>query len=376
MPDVGTEAAAETLTFGVEEEFLLVDPHSRALAGTSDRVVAAAHRTMGDVVTPELNLCQIEIASGICTTTDELYRDLRQARDGLAHAASSVGSGVAATGTHPFSSWELQCVNRDIERYTRMEERYQVIARQQVICGCHVHVGIDDPELAIEVMNRSLVWLPGLLALSANSPYWHGVDTGFASYRTEVWERWPTSGMPPPVTDRAHYDALIAELCEIDAIEDATHVYWYVRPSANYPTVEYRPCDVCLDVEDTVAIAAIIRALAWTTARDALAGRASPCRSHPAMNAAFWRAARYGLDGGLVDSTSRAVRPASEVVSSLLAYVADGLDAHGDREAVHEQVDAILRRGNGAARQRDAKSAAGGDATAVVDFVLARTAGR
>jgi carboxylate-amine ligase len=287
-----------------------------------------------------------------------------------------VGCGIVATGTHPFSSWEQQCVHREIERYARMEERYQVVARQQVICGCHVHVGIGDPELAIEVMNRSLMWLPALLALSANSPYWHGVDTGFASYRTEVWERWPTSGMPPPVTDRAQYDALIDELREIDAIEDATHVYWFVRPSANYPTVEYRPCDVCLEVDDAVAIAALVRALAWTTARDARDGRASACCSHAVMEAAFWRAARYGLDGELVDVIARTVRPATDVVAALLEYVDGGLDAHGDRELVHAQVGEILRRGNGATRQRRAAADAGGDARAVVDFVLTRTAGR
>jgi carboxylate-amine ligase len=360
----------------VEEEFLVVDPISRSLAGRSDEVVAAARQAMGDTVTPELNLCQIEIASDVCRTMDQLHLDLRTARDKLAQAAASIGCGVVASGSHPFSSWEQQCVNRAIDRYARMEERYQVIARQQVICGCHVHVGIEDPELAIEVMNRSLVWLPGLLALSANSPYWHGIDTGFASYRTEVWERWPTSGMPPPVADRAHYDALIDELREIDAIEDATHLYWYVRPSVHYPTVEFRPCDVCLDVEDTVTVAALIRALAWTTAREALAGRPLTRRSHAATNGAFWRAARYGLDDGLVDANELAVRPARDVIAALLAYVAEGLEAHGDLAAVNEQVAVILRRGNGAERQRRAKAAGRGSSEAVVDFLLARTAGR
>ena len=147
-----------------------------------------------------------------------------------------------------------------------MDDAYQIVARQQVICGCHVHVGIADRDLAVAVMNRVRPWLPALLALSANSPYWQGLDTGFASYRLQVWQRWPTSGMPPELADRQEYDELVDDSTTVDAIEDATFLYWYVRPSARYPTLEFRVCDVCLDVDDAVALAGLVRALAWTCA--------------------------------------------------------------------------------------------------------------
>jgi glutamate---cysteine ligase / carboxylate-amine ligase len=357
----------------VEEEFLVVDRTTRALAPCSDKLVSAARPTMGESVSPELNLCQIETASVVCSTTDELRADLVKTRGDLGRAAASIGCAIAATGTHPFSSWEDQRVNAGIARYHEMEERYQVVARQQVICGCHVHVGIDDPELAIDVMNRSRPWLPTLLALSANSPFWHGVDTGFASYRTQVWQRWPTSGMPPTMPDRAAYDSLIHELETIDAIQDATYVYWYVRPSARYPTVEFRPCDVCLDVEDTVAIAALVRALAWACARDALAGAPSVTRSSETMNASIWRAARYGIEGELVDARAMTTQPAQDAIHALLTYAAEGLEAHGDAQLVRDQIGTILGRGNGAIGQRRAHARADGDAVAVVDHLIERT---
>jgi carboxylate-amine ligase len=363
----------DALTLGVEEEFLIVDRQTRALASCSNKIVNEAVLTMGDAVSPELNLCQIETASVICSTTEQLRRDLRSTRRALGDAAAIHDRAIVATGTHPFSSWEDQRVNIAYERYAVMEDRYQAVARQQIICGCHVHVGIDDPDLAVEVMNRSRPWLPTLLALSTNSPYWHGVDTGFASYRTQVWQRWPTSGMPPYVASRREYDALIDELEQIGAIEDATHIYWYVRPSARYATVEYRPCDVVLDVDDAVAIAALVRALAWTCARDAEADVPVEARSCEAMNASIWRAARYGLEGDLVDARSRSMQPAAAAVRALLDYVTDGLVAHDDLELVRQQLATIMRRGTGSARQRRALLRADGDPTAVVDYLIDAT---
>jgi carboxylate-amine ligase len=336
-------------------------------------LIDAARPVMGDMVSPELNRCQIEVASSVCTTVDELRIELVRLRRDLAKASDSVDSAILATGTHPFSSWEDQQVNTAIERYERMERRYEVVARQQVICGCHVHVGIEEPELAIQVMNRSRVWLPALLALSANSPFWHGVDTGFASYRTQVWQRWPTSGIPPDMADRAHYDALIDELRTIDAVEDETYVYWYVRPSARYPTVEFRPCDVCLDVEDTLAIAALVRALAWTCAREALRGDAPFVRSVEGMNAAMWRAARYGIDGRLVDARAHSTHSVVAAVEAFFTHVRDALDERGDTEFVADRVRHILRRGTGATDQRRARDAAQGDLRSVVDMLVTRT---
>jgi glutamate---cysteine ligase / carboxylate-amine ligase len=371
-PRPAREAIIEAMTVGVEEEFLVVDAGTGALVPRSHDLLLAAEPVLGEHVAPELNLCQIEVDSVVCTTLDEVAADLTRLRRGLAAAGGPLGVAIAALGTHPSSSWRDQQVNPHRERYLEMERRYQIVCRQQVICGCHVHVGIDDPELAIEVTNRARPWLPVLLALTANSPFWSGLDTGFASYRTEVWQRWPTAGMPPLLGSRAEYDRLVAELLAVEAIEDPTFLYWYIRPSARYATVEFRVCDVCLTPDDATAVAGIVRALAWTCARDAVAGNPGSTRSRDALEAAMWRAARYGLSGELVDPVVPGTTPAAAAVAALLDHVRDGLEAHGDAVVVPELVAAILARGNGADQQRRAR-AHRGDHLDVVDLVVART---
>ena len=235
-----------------------------------------------------------------------------------------------------------------------MDDTYQIVARQQVICGCHVHVGIEDPDLAVAVMNRVRPWMPALLALSGNSPYWQGYDTGFASYRLQVWQRWPTSGMPPELDSRQHFDELVGALEAVDAIEDSTFLYWYARPSARYPTLEFRVCDVLLDVDETVALAGLIRSLAWTCAAQEELGPPLDAPPQEVMEASTWRAARYGLSENLVSPITQSVEPAAVVIDELLAFIADGLAFHGDTERITDAVHRIIRRGNGAERQRAA----------------------
>ena len=232
--------------------------------------------------------------------------------------------------------------------------KHRIVARQQIICGCHVHVGIDDPDLAVATMNRTRTWLSVLLALSANSPFWQGVDTGYASYRLQVWQRWPTSGMPPRLGSDAEFRDLVDKLVAIEAIEDPTFLYWYVRPSIRYPTLEFRACDVCLSVDETVAIAGLTRALAWTCMREVLDD--VPERdSHPEVTeASMWRAGRYGLSGRLVSPAAMVTRPASEAVGELLSYLRDGLEFHGDWVEVSNLVASTLASGDAARRQRAA----------------------
>lgn len=268
--------------------------------------------------------------------------------------------------------WRDQRVDRSSARYRRMEEVYQAVARQQIICGCHVHIGIADRDLAVATINRMRPWLPVLLALSANSPYWQSTDTGYASYRLQVWQRWPTSGMPPQLSSAVELKELIAELEAMEAIEDPTFLYWYVRPSVRYPTIELRACDVCLSVDDTVAVAGLTRALAWTCAGEATDGLPDRSARLEVLDAAMWRAARYGLEDRLVSPGDTRLRPAAAVVDELLAYVRDGLDAHGDRDRVSRLVARILVRGNGASVQRAAlaRRQEPGD---VIDAALAAT---
>lgn len=373
----------EPLTLGAEEEYLLADAWTGALVPRAHHALAVAVKDMGDEVTPELNLCQIEVATPVCTDLDELGTALTRLRRQLAGACQPIGLAPLATGTHPFSPWQEQAVDRANSRYASMEDRYQIVARQQVICGYHVHVTVEDPAMRVEVMNRARPWLPFLLALSANSPYWQGADSGYASYRTQVWQRWPMAGMPPTLAGVDAYDDLVAGLIRTGDIEDATHLYWYVRPSARYPTLEFRVCDVCLDPADAVTLAGLLRALVWTCAAAARAGSCEPGGANGSgagagaggggdggagagsgtgggvgvgedyrLRAAMWRAARYGLEGVLVDPVTGLTGAAADVVRSAVDRLGAGLDAHGDRSMVEAGVERILAEGNGAMWQR------------------------
>lgn len=349
----------EPLTMGVEEEYLVVDTTTGELASRSHQLLPVAEEALGDEVSPELHLCQIEVCTPVCRDLDEVRANLHRLRHELGASGEPLGLAIAPTATHPFSPWERQRIDRSKARYARLHDKYQLAARQQVICGCHVHIGIDDPDLAIGVMNRVRPWLPILLALSANSPYWNARDTGYASYRLELWRSWPTTGIPPLLQDRREYDDLVRTLEAIDAIEDPSNVYWQVRPSDRFPTVEFRVLDVCLDVEHAVTLAGLIRALAWTARREVGELGTTGLPHTEVIESATWRAARYGLEEQLVSPGSRTVRPAAAVVRELLDHVTDGLEAHGDREQVVEGVTGIVAGGNGARRQREAYQRAG-----------------
>ncbi|MGH9279873.1 MAG: carboxylate-amine ligase [Acidimicrobiales bacterium] len=357
----------------MEEEYGIVDLESGDLVPRADRVLGPARKSLGDAVAPELNLCQIEVGTTVCSSMAEVRAELARLRARLVAAARQVGCGVVALGTHPFSPWQDQQVSSESDRFRRMEDTYRLVARQQVICGLHVHVGIDDPDLAVATMNLTRPWLPVLLALSANSPFWQGEDSGYSSYRTQVWQRWPTSGMPPELPSAAAYDDLVGGLQTVEAIEEPSYLYWYVRPSSRYPTLEFRACDTCLLAADAVTLAGLIRALAWTCMQRAIEGAPAGTLSGPVLDAAMWRAARYGLDDSLVSPSAAATRPAQAVVEELLDHVRDGLEEHGDMSEVHQGIATILRRGNGATRQR-AVLASHGEPRAVVTDALAATA--
>lgn len=355
------------LSFGIEEEYLLVDSRTGALVPRAPQVLEAGAGIAA--LESELNRCQIEIATGVCTDLAQAEGELEGLRAAVTRAGARSGTRPSALASHPFSSWGDQELNTDKERYVRLEETYRQVAWQQAICGCHVHVGIDDRDLRIAVMDRVRPWVPVLLALSANSPYWQGSDTGYASYRTIVWQPWPTAAMPPRLDNDGNYEAMISELVGIEAIENPHSLYWYVRPSAAFETLEFRACDVCLDARDAVTIAGLVRALVVVTSADVAAGRTDPALSQPALESAMWRAARYGLDGTLVDPTRRALAPAVDVVAHLVDAVRPGLDEAGDTDRVVAGVDAILGQGNGSARQR-AAMAMGGTRRDIVFRVL------
>jgi carboxylate-amine ligase len=361
---------AGDFTVGVEEEFCIVDLATGALRPVADDVLPLAKEKLGGQVEAELNRSQIETGSAVCTTLAELRADLERLRRLLREAAAEAGCSVLSTGTHPTASPEDSGVNQGKERYRRLEQEFQAVAREQLVNGCHVHVGIVDRDLAVDVLNRTRPWLATIVALAANSPFWAGEDTGYASYRTEVWSRWSLTGLPEPLASRADFDDLVASLQAVEALADATFLYWDVRPSVRFDTLEFRAADSCLAVDDAVMVAGLSRALARTAAAEALAGRpAAPLRSE-LVDAARWRAARYGVEGTLVDLTERRTAPAGDVVDRLLVHLRPALEEDGAWDEVADLVARALHGGNGAVRQRAAFSRRG-DIDDVLRLLLA-----
>ena len=314
----------------------------------------------------------IETNTPVCTTLAEVRQALRRARRALVEAAGQQGLAIAAAGTHPFSSWADQEVT-DKTRYHNLAADYRQVFREEVVFGCHVHVGFDDREAAIQTMNRVRPWLPVLLALSANSPFWVGADTGYASYRTEVWNRWPTAGMPQSFASRAEYDALVETLMATGSVREPTKLYWDVRPSARQETLEFRVADSVMAVDEAVMVAGLVRALAVTAHAAADRGDPDPRPRPELLRAAKWRAARHGLEADLVDVLAGQARPAAELVEAFLAEVRPALEEAGDLEEVTELVRATLAGGTGAARQRQVFRRTG-RLEDVVDLVVEATA--
>ena len=361
----------EKFTVGVEEEYQIVNPATRELYSRGARILSKAKQTVGEEVQPELYLSQIEIGTAVCGSITEVREELVRLRRGVIDEAERDGSRIAAAGTHPYSHWGEQRLTPK-ERYQGIADDYQQLAREHLIFGCHVHVGIDDREVAVQVMNRVRPWLAPLLALAANSPFWLGVDTGYASFRTEIWRRWPMAGMPQEFASRAEYDALVEMLVATGSVTDATKIYWDVRPSARFKTLEFRVTDVCLSINEAVMIAGLARALARTCYGQVVGDEPFESVRPELLRAAKWRAARYGLDAELIDIAAGRAVPAREMIDKLLAFLRPALEASGEWDEIAALTDETVERGNGAARQREA-FARSGRLEDVVDYIIEET---
>ncbi|SEM24281.1 carboxylate-amine ligase [Nonomuraea pusilla] len=352
---------------GVEEEFHIVDAATRRLAPRSDLLLETLPRGR---FTHELQRSMLESNSDPWLTLDELARDLCNLRGTAVRQAEALGLGIMAAGTP-------QLVDKDelkvypVPRYEQMLTDFQLLTREQLICGTHVHAEVADRDLAVAVAHRLGPWLPPLLALSSSSPFWDGSDTGYASYRTLVWQRWPTAGPMARFRSAAEYEEMIKGLIRSGVIADPGMIYFDIRPSSHAPTVELRICDSCPRVEDIVLIAGLYRAL---VARELEAVRADPDREvHlAAVRAATWQAARSGLEGELVDPVEGVPRPAPAVIRRLLDDLRPHLEASGDWELIRALTAEALARGSSAHRQRLA-FARRGRLSDVVDVLLEET---
>ncbi len=339
-----------TFTIGVEEEYLLVDKETRALViDPPATLMAEAEEKCGTQVTSELLRSQIEIGTKVCNNVQEARQDLARLRSNIIQVAARHGLAPIAASTHPFSSWTEQKHTKK-DRYDELTLEMQGAARRLMICGMHVHVGIDDDELRIDLMNQLSYFLPHLLALSCSSPFWSGRDTGLKSYRLTVFDALPRTGLPERFASWAEYQRHINVLMDAGLIEDSTRIWWDLRPSARFPTLETRIMDVCTRLDDTVALTSLLVCILRMLYR--LRTRNQRWRIYTPMliRENRWRAMRYSFDEGMIDLAKGMVVPFADLMDDLLTLVAEDAEALGCEKELAD-VRRILSRGTSAHRQ-------------------------
>jgi carboxylate-amine ligase len=360
----------QTRKVGVEEELMLVDPASGMLTAVAGHALRAHQEDGRDdaPVEEELFLQQIESQTPPASDVTEIAGHLRASRRVMGEAARAAGAAAVATGTPVLVDGESQVTPKP--RYRRIVQEYGELARSAIACAMHVHVDVGGEEEGVRALGGIAPWLPVLLAVSANSPYAHGRDTGYASWRYQTWSRWPSHGSGGGFAGAEDYREVTERLLEWGAALDDGMLYLDARPSRSFPTLELRVADVCGDVEDAVLVAALCRALVATEA-ERPDGPPRQWRDD-LLRAAAWRASRYGLSDRLVDPLRMSLVPAREAIASLLDHTRDALEAAGDAALVEDQVERLLARGNGATQQRRTFERTGSMADVVADAV-ART---
>jgi glutamate---cysteine ligase / carboxylate-amine ligase len=357
-------------TLGIEEEFQIVDPHTRELRSHVSQILEEGRMLLGEQVKPEMIQSMIEVGTGICKDIQEARSDITNLRGIVSGLARKKGLEIVAAGTHPFSHWQDQKIFENA-RYELIVEENQMIARSLLTFGLHVHVGVADPDRAIHIMNAVRYMLPHVLALSTSSPFWLGVHTGLKSYRSEVFTRMPRTGIPDHFESASSFQQYVRLLVETGCIDDGKKIYWDVRPHPFFPTLEFRICDIPTRVDDTIAIAALFQALVAKVNK--LLDQNLTFRLHHKMliEENKWRAARYGLDGKMIDFGKSREVPVRDLIRELLEFVDDVVDDLGSRDEIGN-IHTILERGTSADEQlqvwRDT-----GDIKAVVDRLIEAT---
>ncbi|MBY8977308.1 carboxylate-amine ligase [Rhodobacteraceae bacterium NNCM2] len=363
-------------TLGIEEEYLIVDRDTRDVVRAPKKgFLRDCGEAIGGHLSPEFLQCQVEVGTGVHKTAAEAGKELAGMRRAIAAAAEAHGYAAIAASTHPFARWREQKHTKK-KRYNILQADLGATVRRMLICGCHVHIGIEDPDLRIDLMNQVAYFLPHLLALSTSSPFWEGEDTGLASYRLTVFDALPRTGLPDVVHSDSEYRRLVDHLVHAGCIEDATKIWWDIRPSDKFPTLEQRVTDVCSRVADAVTIAALFQALLAMLWR--LRSTNQRWRLYPAIliNENRWRAQRYGRSNNLVDHGRCALVPFSDLVDEIIALTRTEAELLGSTaEITHARK--IAAEGTSADRQRATYAAAteaGADPTealrAVVDQLV------
>src|SRR3989454_8098007 len=357
-------------TLGIEEEFQIIDPETRELRSHIQQILADGKMILKEHVKAEMHQSVVELGTEICTDTASARQQVIQLRSELAEIAGHEGLKIASAGTHPFSHWMDQLITAD-ERYETIVKDMQQIARVNLIFGLHVHVGIPDREEAIDIMNQARYFLPHIYALSVNSPFWLGQNTGLKAYRQMIFERFPRTGIPDAFESLSEYEDYLKLLVSTNCIDNAKKIWWDIRLHPFFDTIEFRICDAQSRVDDTIALAALMQAIVLKLQK--LRWQNVTFRSYPRrlIDENRWRASRYGIDGKLIDFGKETEVETRSLLNELLEFVSTEVNELGTQnEMAH--IERIMREGTGADRQLAAYERTQ-DMKAVVDHIVAET---
>lgn len=355
-----------TFTVGVEEEYMVLDPVTRELKSHEQKIVQEGHKVLKDKVKAEMHQAVVEVGTDICRNVDEAFEDIANLRKTIAEIAGGLGLSIGAAGTHPFSHWERQLITDHI-RYSEIVAELQDAARSNLIFGLHVHVGMESREMAMHIANSTRYFLPHVYALSTNSPFWEGRKTGYKSFRTKVFDKFPRTGIPEVFDSIEAYDNYVKLLIKTNCIDNGKKIWWDLRVHPYYNTVEFRICDVPLTAGEAIAIAALFQAICAKIYKLRMQNMNFIQYSRHLINENKWRASRYGIDGKLIDFGKEEELATRTLIYELLDFVDDVVGPLGSRHRL-QHIHQMLETGTGADRQLQVYATTK-NLTGVVDYI-------
>jgi carboxylate-amine ligase len=367
----GVQRMKPTFTIGIEEEYQTIDPETRDLRShIQAEILQKGQLILQERVKAEMHQSVVEVGTGICNNIKEAKAEVKLLRRHIVQLAKDNGLRLASVATHPFSDWRTQDINPDA-RYKNIVEDMQLVARANLIFGLHVHIGIEDRETAIHMMNHSRYFLPHLLALSTNSPFWLGMNTGLKSYRCKVFDKFPRTNIPDYFPSWGEYENFIKLLIKTNCIDNAKKIWWDIRPHPFFNTIEFRVCDIPMRLEETIAIAALIQATVAKLYKLHTANQGFRLYRRALIMENKWRASRYGMDGKMIDFGKQIEVPTRDLIREYLEFVDDVVDELDSREEI-EYIYTMLDQGSGADRQLRVYNDTG-DLKKVVDYIIEET---
>src|SRR6516165_7513679 len=360
-----------TFTIGIEEEYQTVDPVTRDLRShIHAEIIEKGKMRLQERVKAEMHQSVVEVGTSVCKNIKEAKVEVKKLRRDMIALAKENGLRLASAATHPFADWRVQEIYPD-ERYKNIVEDMQLVARANLIFGLHVHIGVEDRETAIHMMNHARYFVPHILALSTNSPFWLGMNTGLKSYRCKVFDKFPRTNIPDYFPSWGEYENFVKLLIKTNCIDNAKKIWWDIRPHPFFNTIEFRACDVQMRVDETMALAALIQATVAKLYKLYAANQGFRLYRRALIMENKWRAARYGLHGKLIDFGKQEQVPVKDLILEYLEFVDDVVDELDSREEI-EYIREMMRMGSGADRQLKVFEKTG-DLKAVVDYIIEET---